>query len=103
MGQVLQREHTDDVAPQLTMVGKTASSFSEAAQLLERAVRCRFSSVREFERKTRIQHTTFAAMRRGILPGLKTLTALCRNLDITFASVLEACWGLDLNKLPELH
>jgi hypothetical protein len=99
----LHREDTDDTADQLTMVAATASSFSHAAQLLERAVRCRFSSVREFERKTRIQHTTFAAMRRGILPGLKTLTALCRSLDITFASVLAACWGLDLNKLPELH
>lgn len=99
----MQRERTDDAVNQLTMVGETANSFSEAAQLLERAVRCRYSSVREFERATRIQHTMFAAMRRGILPGLKTLTALCRTLDITFASVLAACWQLDLNKLPELH
>jgi hypothetical protein len=103
IGQVLQREHTDNTADRLTMVGETASSFSEAAQLLERAVRCRYRSVREFERATHIQHTMFAAMRRGILPGLRTLTALCRGLDITFASVLAACWGLDLNKLPELH
>ena len=77
--------------------------YSKAAELLEGAVRCRYPSMREFERATKIQHTIFASMRRGILPGLKTLTSICKSLHITFGSVLAACWNLDLNELPKLH
>ena len=91
------------VRVQHELMGQEPSPFPDASELLERAVLLRYPSMRAFQRATGIQHTLFAAMRRGILPGLETLTVYCRSVGVTFASVLAACWRLDLNKLPGLH
>jgi hypothetical protein len=80
-----------------------ASPFLEAADLLEQAALRRFGTVRAFQRATGVRHSLFAAMRRGNVPGLKTLTSACHGLGVTFASVLAACWQLDFNTLPRLH
>jgi hypothetical protein len=75
----------------------------DAPQILELAVLHRYRSLHAFERATGLQHTLFIMMRRGVVPNLQTLTTYCRAVGVTFASVLAACWNLDLNKLPELH
>jgi hypothetical protein len=73
------------------------------AAILEEAALRRYSSVRAFQRATGVQHTLFAAMRRGIFPGVRTLNAYCRGVGVTFASALAYCFDLDLNRLPMLH
>lgn len=73
------------------------------AAILEEAALRRYSSVRAFQRATGVQHTLFAAMRRRIFPGVRTLSAYCRGVGVTFASVMAHCFDLDLNRLPMLH
>jgi hypothetical protein len=80
-----------------------AETILDPAAILESAVLRRYRSLRAFERATGIEHTLFITIRRGVVPNLKTLTSYCRGVGVTFASVLAACWQLDLNKLPELH
>jgi hypothetical protein len=79
------------------------SDVRSVAAMLEEAALRRYTSMRAFQRATGVQHTLFAAMRRGIFPGVKTLSAYSRGVGVTFASVLAACWDLDLNRLPMLY
>ena len=89
--------------PYLLFPSRTIVPHINPAHLLERAALCRFPSVRAFQRGTGVQHTVFAAMRRGISPRLDTLAAYCRGVQVTLASVLAACWHLDVNDLAALH